>query len=192
MSDQKTAETTTPDVAPDSPEGRLAAAEAEIARLKDELLRAVAEQDNIRKRGERSLSEARLFAIDRFARDLLPVADNFARAMEIQSDAAAATLREGVTMTFQTLTDVFARHGLKQVGAKGDKFDPNLHQAIAQIPSEHPAGAIAEVMQPGWVLADRTLRAAMVAVSVGAAPAAAPAPSEPPAAEPGATIDVSA
>lgn len=150
---------------------------AELSRVKDDLLRALAEVENTRRRGERAAQDARTYAIDKFARDILPVADTLGRALAVAPardalDDATRTMITGVEMTERALIDAFARHGLKQVGAKGDVFDPNLHQAVAQIPSDAPAGAIAEVMQPGYVLGDRTLRAAMVAVSAG--PAAKP------------------
>jgi molecular chaperone GrpE len=164
------------------PEARMAALEAELAKAKDERLRALAELENTRRRGERQAHEARAYAIDRFARDLLPVADTMARALgsvseEVRAaDEAVRNLFEGVELTERALIDAFTRHGLRRVGRKGERFDPNLHQAVAQIPSDAPAGSIAEVMQAGYVLNERTLRAAMVAVSTG--PAKAPEPGE--------------
>ncbi|MGE3142277.1 MAG: nucleotide exchange factor GrpE [Hyphomonadaceae bacterium] len=162
-----------------SAEERLAQAEAEAAKARDDMLRALAEVENMRRRSEKQANDARVYAIDRFASDLLPVADTLARALgaispeaRANADDAARTLFEGVEMTERALLETFARHGLKRVGAKGDKFDPNLHQAVAQVQADTPAGAIAEVMQPGYVLGERTLRAAIVAVSLG--PAAAP------------------
>jgi len=156
-----------------APEERLAQLEAEIAKLKDEHLRALAEVENTRRRGERQAQEAKAYAIDRFARDLLPVADTMSRALgsvspEVRAaDEAVRNLFEGVELTERALIDAFTRHGLKRLGERGDRFDPNLHQAVAQIPSETPAGAIAEVMQVGFALNERTLRPAMVAVSTG-------------------------
>jgi molecular chaperone GrpE len=152
---------------------KLQAAQAEIETLKDAGLRALAESENIRRRAEREKADARLYAIDKFARDLLSVADNLGRAIStapeaFKGDAAFDGYVTGVEMTERELQGAFERHGLTRVGAKGDKFDPALHQAVAQIPSDVPAGEIAEVFQPGYVLAGRTLRAAMVAVSAGA------------------------
>lgn len=148
--------------------------EAEMAAMKDQMLRALAETENARRRAEREAAEGRVYAIDRFARDLLAVADHLGRALAAVTpeDRAVAgehvkTLLDGVEMTETALVEVFARHGLKRVGARGEKFDPNLHQAVAQIPSDAPAGAIADVFQPGYTLGERTLRAAMVAVSLG-------------------------
>jgi molecular chaperone GrpE len=128
---------------------------------------------NTRRRAERQASEARTYAIDRFASDLLPVADTLSRALEAaprdSADEAVLNLITGLELTERSLIEAFARHGLRRVGAKGDAFDPNLHQAVAQAPGDQPAGAILEVMQFGYVLGDRTLRAAMVLVSAGPA-----------------------
>jgi molecular chaperone GrpE len=154
---------------------KLQAAQDEIATLKDAGLRALAENENVRRRAEREKTEARLYAIDKFARDLLSVADNLGRAITtapeaFKGDAAFDGYVTGVEMTERELQGAFERHGLKRIGAKGDKFDPAVHQAVAQIPSEDvAAGEIAEVFQPGYVLGGRTLRAAMVAVSAGSA-----------------------
>lgn len=174
-----------------TPEARIAELEAALATAKDEHLRALAEVENTRRRGEKQAQDARVYAIDRFAGDLLPVADTLSRALETMPpetraalDDATRLVLDGVAMTERALLDAFGRHNLRRIGARGDKFDPNLHQAVAQIPSEAPAGAIAEVMQPGYVLGDRTLRAAMVAVSLGQSATA------PPAAEGGVDIKV--
>jgi molecular chaperone GrpE len=158
------AEAETPDVA---------ALQAEVAKARDEMLRALADAENTRRRAERQAAEARVYAIDRFASDLLPVADTLYRALlaapRDDHDEGFRNLLTGVELTERALIDAFSRHGLKRVGARGDAFDPNLHQAVAQAPSEIPSGKIAEVMQPGYVLGDRTLRAAMVLVSTGPA-----------------------
>jgi molecular chaperone GrpE len=151
----------------------LAALQAELAKARDDMLRALADAENTRRRAERQAADARLYAIDRFAADLLPVADTLTRALQAApretSDEALRNLITGLELTERSLLDAFARHGLRRVGAKGDAFDPNLHQAVAQAPGDQPAGAIQEVMQPGYVLGDRTLRAAMVLVSAGSA-----------------------
>lgn len=165
-----------------TPPRTVADVEAELAQLKDQLLRAVADAQNAQRRAERDAADARVYSIDRFARDLLGVADHLGRALaavspEQRADAGMKTLLDGVAMTETALIEAFGRHGLKRVGAKGEKFDPNLHQAVAQIPSDAPAGAIADVFQPGYTLGDRTLRAAMVAVSLGAAANESPPPS---------------
>jgi molecular chaperone GrpE len=151
---------------------KLQAAQAEIETLKDAGLRALAESENIRRRAEREKTDARLYAIDKFARDLMSVADNLGRAITtapeaFKGDAAFDGYVTGVEMTERELQGAFERHGLTRIGVKGDKFDPAIHQAVAQIPSDVPAGEIAEVFAPGYVLGGRTLRAAMVAVSAG-------------------------
>lgn len=147
------------------------ALENELSRARDELLRALAEVENTRRRAERQAQEARIYAIDRFAADLLPVADTLGRAIAAAprdgADDTLKTLLAGLEMTERTLVDTFAKHGLKRVGAKGEAFDPRVHQAVAQAPSDQPAGVVVEVMQPGYMLGERTLRAAMVIVSSG-------------------------
>lgn len=158
--------------------------ETELAKARDDLLRAMAEIENTRRRAERQAQDARIYAIDRFAGDLLPVADTLARAIaSISPEAREAggevlrTLLAGIELTERTMLEAFARHGLKRVGARGEAFDPNLHQAVAQAPSaDAPAGAVAEVLQPGYVLGERTLRAAMVLVSAGPAKEGGDAP----------------
>lgn len=152
--------------------------EAELAKARDDMMRALAEVENTRRRAERQTAEARAYAIDRFAADLLPIADTLGRALaaapQTPADDATRNMIAGLELTERTMIDTFARHGLRRVGAKGEAFNPNLHQAVAQAPSDQPAGIILEVMQPGYVLGDRTLRAAMVLVSAGGAQAAQP------------------
>lgn len=168
MTDQSNVEMETPDTAP-APD--LEALQAELAKARDDMLRALADAENTRRRAERQAADARVYAIDRFANDLLPVADALSRALQAaprdSADEGLKNLIAGLELTERTLIETFARHGLKRVGARGDAFDPNLHQAVAQAPSELPAGAVLEVMQPGYVLGERTLRAAMVLVSAG-------------------------
>lgn len=167
------------DQAPENTEANapdLAALQADLAKAREDMLRALAEAENTRRRAERQVSDARTYAIDRFAGDLLPVADTLSRALAAaprdSADEALRNLVTGLELTERTFIDTLARHGLKRVGAAGETFDPNLHQAVAQAPSEQPAGIVLEVMQAGYVLGDRTLRAAMVLVSAGPANAA--------------------
>jgi molecular chaperone GrpE len=147
------------------------ALQGELAKARDDMLRALAEVENTRRRAERQAADARAYAIDRFATDLLSVADTLGRALAAAPrddvDEGFRKLLTGVELTERALLDAFARHGLKRVGAKGEAFDPNLHQAVAQAPGDQPAGTVQEVMQPGYVLGDRTLRPAMVLVSAG-------------------------
>jgi molecular chaperone GrpE len=179
-------------------EERLATAEALAEGLRDQLLRALADGENTRRRAQKEAADARAYAIDKFARDLLSVADNLGRAIAALTPEARASAGEGlsglitgVEMTEKELASVLERHGVKRIGAPGDRFDPNLHQAVAQVPSDQPAGALAQVFQPGYRIADRTLRAAMVTVSTGAP--AAPPPGDPaPDAEPGSVTDLKA
>lgn len=157
----------------------VATLQTELAKAKDDMLRALADAENTRRRAERQAVEARAYAIDRFAQDLLPVADSLNRALQAAprdtGDEALNNLITGLELTERSLVDVFARHGLRRVGAKGEAFDPKVHQAVAQAPGDQPAGAVQEVMQPGYVLGDRTLRAAMVLVSAGPPGSASPA-----------------
>lgn len=160
-----------------TPEDRIQKLEIEKEEIREQLLRTLADLDNTRKRAERQLTEARIYAIEKFAADLLSVSDNLARALAALSADDKEALSEpgknllgGIEMTEKELHTAFARHGVTAIpAAPGDTFDPNLHQAVANIPSEHPNGTIADCFQPGWKIGERTLRAAMVAVSAGQA-----------------------
>ena len=151
------------------------ALEKERDQLKDNLLRALAETDNVRKRANRQIEEARLYAVEKFARDLLNVADNLSRAIDsvpaenrVGMTDAVKTALEGVEMTQKELVTALSRHGVTAIDASpGAAFDPALHQAVTQVPSHQPAGSVAELYQSGWRIGDRTLRAALVAVSAG-------------------------
>lgn len=156
--------------------------------LRDQVLRALAETENVRKRAERDVANERVYAIEKFSRDLLSVSDNMSRALMAMTDEAKAALSEhgkqlfdGIEMTQKELHAALARNGVTAIdSAPGTAFDPNLHQAVTQIPSDQPAGSVAAVMQNGWMIKDRVLRAAMVAVSAGPAQAAPDAASETP------------
>lgn len=168
MTDETNVET---DDAPVTPE--LAALAEELSKTKDSMLRALADAENTRRRAERQVQEARAYAIDKFATDLLPIADTLARALSAAPrddlDEGFRNLLTGVELTERQMIEAFARHGLKRVGTKGEAFDPKVHQAVAQAPADQPAGTVLEVMQAGYVLGDRTVRAAMVLVSAGPA-----------------------
>ena len=164
-------------------EAERAALVGEVADLNDRVLRLAAEIENTRRRGEREKQDASRYAIAGFARDLLAVSDNLDRALQNapaesggESNAETVTaFVTGVRLTDRALAAALERHGVKKIDPRGDKFDPNLHQAVAQAPSPGvPAGHIAETAQPGFVIGDRVLRAAMVIVSTGdqGAPAA--------------------
>lgn len=162
-------------LSPDLVAEQVAALEKERDELKDNMLRALAETDNVRKRANRQIEEARIYAVEKFARDLLAVSDNLQRAVDsVPADQrgslpdAVRTAIEGVELTQKELVSVLARHGVTAIDASpGAAFDPALHQAVTQIPSAQPAGSVAQLFQSGWRIGDRTLRAAMVAVSAG-------------------------
>ncbi|KPP82054.1 MAG: molecular chaperone GrpE [Oceanicaulis sp. HLUCCA04] len=166
--------------------------QAQLDDLRDRLLRAVADAENTRKRAAREVKDTREYAVTGFARDMLDVADNLERALGLLSDDVRASLPEsvrplveGVEMTQRRLASTLERHGVKRVAPEpGDPLDPNLHQAAAQIPADQPKGRIAHVMQPGYVIGERTLRAAMVVVSAGPAEGVQPATAEPAADKP--------
>ena len=158
-----------------SPDQQLLVVEAEKEEIREQLLRSMAELQNVRKRSEKQVADARVYAIEKFAGDLLSVSDNLARALQALSDEDKAGLSEpgqnllgGIEMTEKELHTALARHGVTAIaGEPGDAFDPNVHQAVSNIPSDQPNGTIAAVFQNGWKIGDRTLRAAMVAVSAG-------------------------
>lgn len=175
----------------------IAGLQAEIEKLQDKMYRAVAEADNTRKRAEKEVRDTREYAVSGFAKDMLDVADNLQRALaavdETTLDTASEAMKnlvEGVAMTERALISKMERHGVTKVDPDaGSAFDPHVHQAVAQIPSEHAAGTIAAVMQTGFVIGGRTLRAAMVAVSAGPATGN---PGGDPGSEPGGSVDVKA
>ncbi|MEO0882923.1 MAG: nucleotide exchange factor GrpE [Pseudomonadota bacterium] len=154
----------------------VAALQAENADLKDKFLRSMADAENIRKRSEKQVADARVYAVEKFAGDLLSVADNLSRALTALTEEARAelsdagkSLLQGIEMTEKELIAVMQRHGVKPVAAvPGTEFDPNVHQAVGQVPSDQPEGTIADLLQGGWQIGERTLRAAMVTVSKGA------------------------
>ncbi|UOM35947.1 nucleotide exchange factor GrpE [Acuticoccus sp. I52.16.1] len=156
-------------------EAALAEARAEAEELRNQMLRAVAEAENVRRRAQRDVSDARQYAVTSFARDLLNVADNFARAMDTLKDADLETLPpevksvvEGIQMTERELKSVFERHGIKTIDPTGQKFDPNQHQAMFEV--ENPdiaSGTVVQTVQLGSMIGERVLRPAMVGVSKG-------------------------
>jgi molecular chaperone GrpE len=163
-----------PDCAPDSPSGngadsaeaRIAEAESRAEKLREDLLRAAAEMDNVRKRAGREIDAARQYGIERFAAELLPVADSLALGLESRVAADAAALREGQEATLRLLLKAFERAGLVQVDPAGQPFDPERHEAMAMQPSAgHPAHTVLQVVQRGWLLNGRLLRPARVIVS---------------------------
>jgi molecular chaperone GrpE len=160
------------DGAADGVEERLARAEAEVAEYKDRALRALAEVENVRRRGQREREDATKFAIGNFAKDLLSVADNLRRAIESVPegelrDEAMRNLLAGVAATERELLAAFERHGIRRVEPQpGERFDHNFHEAMFEVENTgQPGGAIVQVLQPGYVMHDRLLRPAMVGVA---------------------------
>jgi len=171
----------------------------QIDDLTDRLLRAHAEMDNLRKRAEREKEETTKYAITRFARDVVTVADNFERAIQAvpqgaaEQDSALKSLVEGVSMTEREFLNVLERYGVKRVSPKGEMFNPHQHQAMMEMQNlDVPPGTILEVFQPGYLIEDRVLRPAMVVVAKGGtkpakpgeAPDSATDPDEAPASDP--------
>ncbi len=161
----------------DDPVTRL---EREVSDLKDQLLRALAEAENTRRRAERDVADARRYSIAGFARDMLSVGDNFRRALEAlpeneePADPNMKALIDGVAMTEREFLNALEKHGIAKIEPHGERFDPNKHQAMFEVPNEDvPNGTVVQVVQPGYVIADRVLRPAMVGVSKGG-PKAAP------------------
>jgi molecular chaperone GrpE len=174
------AETPTPDSGLGDPYEAL---RAETAALKEQVMRYAAEAENTRRRAEREANDARAYAIQKFARDLLGVADNLTRALaHVPADHGDATVKNfivGVEMTEKELRGAFERNGLKKIDpAKGEKFDPHQHQAMMEQPAGEVApGGVIQVLQPGYELLGRLVRPAMVVVAAkeaGAGPAEGP------------------
>jgi molecular chaperone GrpE len=151
------------------------ALEREHAEMKDRLLRTLAEMENLRKRTEREVADARLYGASSFARDVLAVADNMRRALdavppEVRAGAEAGmnSLVEGVELTERELLKALEKNGVRQFTPQGEKFDPNVHQAMYEVPDASvPAGSIVQVVQPGYMIGERVLRPALVGVSKG-------------------------
>jgi len=163
-----------PEPAPEADGDTFEALRAETAALKEQVLRYAAEAENTRRRAEREANDARAYAIQKFARDLLGVADNLGRAMSALpkdvSDAAMKSFVQGVEMTEKELQGAFEKNGLKKIDpAPGDKFDPHKHQAMMEQPGTQMApGSVIQVLQPGYELLGRLVRPAMVVVAAKA------------------------
>jgi molecular chaperone GrpE len=176
-----------------SPDEQLAQRDAEITTLNDKILRLAAEMENVRRRLEKEKQDASVFAVSNFARDMLSVADNLRRALSslpdaARDDAALGPVVTGVEMTERELTQVFGRFGITRLESMGERLDPNRHQAVGEVESATvDAGAIAMVLQDGYMLKERLLRPAMVMVAK-AGSGDAPAASN----EPGGRVDMSA
>lgn len=168
---------------------QIAALQAEVTEFKDRYLRAVAETENLRKRAEREKQDATQYAFSRFARELLSVADNFERALDAMKPEKRAALSpevlsviEGIEATQRQLLSAFERFSIRRIEAIGQKFNPNQHEAIAELPVPgQAAGSVIAVAENGYMIGDRLLRAAKVAIAAQAPDAA-----------PGSTVDTSA
>jgi len=160
----------------------VAEAKREAAEFKDKLLRTLAEMENLRRRTEREVADARLYGIASFARDVLAVADNMHRALEAigpelreQADAKTKSLIEGVELTERELLKSLEKNGVRKFSPQGEKFDPNVHQAMYEVPAvDVPPGHVAQVVQAGYMIGERVLRPALVGVAK-----AAPKPAQP-------------
>lgn len=153
---------------------RLARAGAEIAELSEKWKRALAETENVRRIAARDREDASKYAISRFARDVLPVADNLRRALDSMdkdaraSDAGLDALASGVELTERELLATFARYGITPIAAASQPFDPHVHEAMFEVPDESvPHGTVVHVLEPGYMIHDRPLRPARVGVSKG-------------------------
>lgn len=170
---------------------------AENAELKDRALRVMAEMENLRRRTEKELKDARQYAVSSFARDMLTVSDNLRRALEAlpeddrrNAGAAISALIEGVEMTERDLLNQLDKNGVRKLDPEGQKFDPNFHQAMFEVPNtDVPNNTVVQVVQSGYVIGERVLRPAMVGVSKGG-PKDAPKPDA--ASDSGETVDKSA
>ncbi|GAB3427189.1 nucleotide exchange factor GrpE [Massilia solisilvae] len=143
-------------------EEQLSATEAKLAETHDAFMRAKAEADNVRRRAQEDVSKAHKFAIENFAEALLPVKDSLEMALKVEAPTVES-IKEGVEMTLKQLNAAFERNKLVEVMPQpGDKLDPNKHQAVAVVPSEQEANTVVNVLQKGYMIADRLLRPAIV------------------------------
>jgi molecular chaperone GrpE len=162
-----------------APEAELAALRKEAGDLKDQLLRALAETENVRRRAQRDKDDAAKYAINNFAREVVEVADNLRRALDaipaeaLASDEALRSLHEGVLATERQLEQSLERQSIAKIWPMGERFDSNLHQAMFEVPGTgQPNGVVVQVLQAGYTLHGRLLRPAMVGVAKGDAPGA--------------------
>lgn len=154
----------------------VAAMEAENEELKDQVLRMAAEMENLRRRTARDVADAKAYSVANFARDMLQVSDNLNRALQAipegarEQDAGLNALAEGVEMTERAMMAALERNGVKKIDPEGQKFDPNFHQAMFEIPNpDVPSNTVQQVVQAGYIIGDRVLRPAMVGVTKGGA-----------------------
>lgn len=144
----------------------LAKAQVEAAEMKDAFLRAKAETENVRRIAQADVAKAHKYAIERFAEDMLPVKDALEKTLEA-GNVSLDSLRAGAELTLKALQTAFERAKVVELNPEGEKFDPNLHQAMQMVPSPLPANTVAAVFQKGYLVNDRVLRPALVTVSQG-------------------------
>ena len=171
-----------PYIMPDDPEeGSMEALAKEAADMRDKMLRTLAEMENLRKRTAKEVADARAYGITGFARDVLDIADNLQRALDAvpsetreSADPMLKALIEGVELTERSLLNALEKNGVKKFDPSGGKFDPNFQQAMYEVPDASvPPGTVVQVVQAGYMIGDRVLRPALVAVAKGGARAAA-------------------
>jgi molecular chaperone GrpE len=173
-----------PYIMPDDPEpGSVELLQKEAAEARDRMLRTLAEMENLRKRTAKEVADSKLYGVTGFARDVLDIADNLQRALDAvpaetraAADSGLTSLIEGVELTERSLLNALEKHGVKKLDPQGQKFDPNFHQAMYEVPDASvPAGTVVQVMQAGYTIGERVLRPALVGVAKGGAKAAAAA-----------------
>ncbi len=172
-----------PYIMPDDPEeGSVEALAREAAESRDKMLRTLAEMENLRKRTAKEVADARIYGITGFARDVLDIADNLQRALDAvpaetreSADPILKALIEGVELTERSLLNALEKNGVKKFDPAGEKFDPNFQQAMYEVPDASVApGTVVQVVQAGYMIGERVLRPALVAVSKGGAKTSAP------------------
>jgi molecular chaperone GrpE len=165
-----------PYVMPDDPEeGSVEALTRDLAEAKDKVLRTLAEMENLRRRTAKEVADARSYGIASFARDVLDIADNLQRALDAvpaeareTADPGLKALIEGVELTERSLHSTLEKNGVKKFDPSGEKFDPNFQQAMYEVPDASvPAGTVVQVVQSGYMIADRILRPALVGIAKG-------------------------
>jgi molecular chaperone GrpE len=176
-----------PYIMPDDPEpNSVEALTKEVAESRDRMLRTLAEMENLRKRTQKEVADARTYGASKFAGDIVDIADNLQRALDaVPADAKASAdpglkaLLEGVELTERSLLNALEKNGVKKFDPMGEKFDPNFQQAMYEVPDASvPSGTVVQVVQAGYTIGERVLRPALVGVSKGGAKAAPAAATE--------------
>ena len=165
--DEAVAPATEPNESPAPADDPLTKAQAEIAELKDAWLRARAETENVRRQGQADVARAHKYAIETFARELLPVRDALEQTIGADASVSAETLKTGAELTLKALQAAFNRAQVVEVNPVGEKFDPHRHQAMTMVESAQPPNTVVNVFQKGYLINDRTLRPALVTVAKG-------------------------